>query len=79
MSELSLLLNVSASSAESVEHLLEVSSLLHGDNSQLIFFVHPDEESLFIIVINSSAFGPVPVQATSFQESVSFPRRIKKG
>jgi hypothetical protein len=52
---------------------MEVSTLLHGDDSQLIFFVNPDEERLVVIVEDSTTLWPVSVQATSFQESVTFP------
>ena len=42
--ELGHLLNAGGSSAESVEHGEEVGALLHGDDSELVLFVDPDEE-----------------------------------
>jgi hypothetical protein len=71
--EFGFLFNVSASSAESFEDSVEVSSLLHGNNSELIFFVDPHQESLLVIVEDTSAMGPVSVQVASLQESVSLP------
>jgi len=38
----------------------------------LIFFVDPDEESLGIIVEDSSTVWPIGVQTCSFKESISF-------
>ena len=65
--------DVSSSSAESVEDLEDTSSLLHGDNSQLILLIDPDEESLGVIVEDTSARWPVSVKVACGQESVSFP------
>jgi hypothetical protein len=52
---------------------VEVSTLLHGNDSELIFFVNPDEEGLLIVVEDTSALWPFSVQVASFQESVSLP------
>jgi hypothetical protein len=45
----------SRSSDESLEDLEEGSSLLHRDNSELIFFVNPHKESFALVVEDSSA------------------------
>ena len=66
-------LDVSSGSAESVEHLEDTSSLLHGDDSELILLIDPDEESLGVIVEDTSAGWPVSVKVASLQESVSLP------
>ena len=71
--ELGKLLNVSGCAGKSVEHLVEVSTLLQGNDSELILFVDPDEESLVVIVEDTSAFGPFSVKTASLQESVSLP------
>lgn len=47
--------NVLGGSAESVEDLGDTSTWLHGNNSELILLVNPDEESLGVIVENTSA------------------------
>ena len=65
--------DVSSSSAESVEDLEDTSSLLHGDNSQLILLIDPNEESLGVVVEDTSAGWPVSVKVACGQESVSFP------
>lgn len=64
MREIQLLLNDGSSSAKSVKHLTNVGSLLHGDDAKLIFFIHPDEEGLGVVVEDTTATGPVALQAT---------------
>ena len=58
---------------ESLEHLLDVRSSLHGDDSELILFVDPDEESLGVVVEDTSASGPVTVKAAGLKETISLP------
>jgi len=70
--ELSNLLNLTCCSGESGKDSTNVSSLLHGNDSELIFFIYPDKESLFVVVEYASALRPVSVQATRIQESVTF-------
>lgn len=71
MWEFNNLFNMSASSWESFKDLMEICTLLHRDDSQLIFFIDPYKESLVIVVENSSSFWPVSVQTASFKESIS--------
>jgi len=73
MGEFQILFNMSGSSAKSIENFLDTSSWLHRDNSQLIFFVDPDQESLSIIMENSSSWWPVSVKVACFQESITLP------
>jgi hypothetical protein len=47
---------------------------LHGDDSELILFVNPDKEGLFFVVENTSAVGPVTIEASNFEETVSLPK-----
>jgi len=65
-------LDVSCSSAKSIEYLQDSSSFLHRDNSELILFIYPDQEGLIIVVEDTSSRWPVSVQVTGFQESISF-------
>jgi hypothetical protein len=71
VSKLSFLLDFSSSPGKSAENCSDVSAWLHGDNTKLILFVDPGEESLCIIVENASAFGPVTVKAAGFKETVA--------
>lgn len=71
MGELGDSLNVLGSTAEALEDGTDVGTLLHGDDTKLILFVDPDEESLLSVVEDTSAFGPVAIEATSFEETIS--------
>ena len=73
MSELGNLLNVSCGAGKSVEDSVEIGTWLHGDDTELIFLINPDEEGLGIIVEDASALGPLAVEIASLQESVSLP------
>ena len=66
-------LEMSNSSAESVENFNDTSILLHGDDSELILLVNPDQESLSVIVEDTSARWPVSIEVASSEESVSLP------
>ena len=50
---------------KTVENLFDVGTWLHGDDSELIFLIDPDKESLLVVVEDSSAFWPVTVQTAS--------------
>ena len=71
MSERCHTLNMGCSLRKSCEDCSDVSTLLHGDDSQLILLVDPDEEGLLVVMEDASAFGPVSVEVASIQESVS--------
>lgn len=71
--ELGDLLDLSGSAGKSVEDGVDVSTWLHGDDTELIFFVNPDEEGLGIVVEDTSALGPLAVEVAGLQESVSLP------
>lgn len=71
MSEASYFFNLGSSNGKSAENCANVSTHLHGDDSQLVLFVNPDEEALGSVVEDSSATRPVTVQSASFQEAIS--------
>jgi len=64
-------LDVSGGSGKSIENLSDSSSWLHGDDSELIFFVNPNEESLLVIMEDTSTRWPVSVEVACLQESVT--------
>jgi hypothetical protein len=64
-------LEMSNGSAKSIEDFEDSTILLHGDNSELIFLVNPDKESLGIIMENTSSRWPVSVEVACVKESVS--------
>ena len=62
--EFSLFFNLTSSNRESLEDLLDVGTLLHRDDSELIFFVDPDKECLVVVVVDTSGFRPVSFKTT---------------
>ena len=60
--EFSLLLNLTSCDRESLEDLLDVRSSLHGNNSKLILLIDPDEESLVVVMEDSSSLWPVSLK-----------------
>ena len=66
-------LDLGGGSGETLEDGTDVSTLLHGDDTELILFVDPDEEGLGIVVEDTSASWPVTVKATSLKETVTLP------
>merc|ERR1719249_260796 len=53
------------------EHFPNVSSLLHGDDAELILLVDPDEEGLLCVVEDSTTLGPVTLHTSNSQVPVS--------
>jgi len=71
MGEFGYFLDFGSSIGESGEYSENISSLLHRDNSQLILFINPNEESLLIVMEDTSSFRPVSIQTTCTEESIS--------
>merc|ERR1712241_1660585 len=59
------------STGETSEDSLDVSSLLHGDDSGLILLIDPHKEGLSVIVEDSTTLGPVTLHTSNGQVSVS--------
>jgi len=53
------------------ENLLDITTLLHGDDAELVLLVDPDEESLFLVVEDTTALRPVALHASNSQVPVS--------
>ena len=69
------LLDGLGSAGETLENGANICTLLPGDDTKLVLFVDPDEESLSVIVEDTSALGPVAVEAASFEETISLSER----
>lgn len=65
------LLNLSSCNRKSSENSTDISTLLHGDDSQLIFLINPNKEGLLGVVEDSTSFWPVAVEVTGLKESIS--------
>ena len=69
--ELSFLFNEVSSLGESGEYGTNVGSLLHGDDSELILLVNPDEESFGIVMEDTSSLWPVSLETAGLKIFVS--------
>jgi hypothetical protein len=65
--EFSFGLNLVGGISESLENLLDVGTLLHGNNSELILLVDPDKESLGVVVEDTSSLWPVSLETAGFK------------
>jgi hypothetical protein len=65
------LLNEASSGGESLEDGTDIGSLLHGDDSKLIFFVNPDEESLVVVMEDTSSLWPISLETAGFEIFIS--------
>jgi hypothetical protein len=71
--KLSYLLDICDCTTKSLKDSFDVSTRLHANDAQLVLFVDPDKESLVVVMEDPSSIGPVAVQTTGFQKSVTFP------
>merc|ERR1719225_1846731 len=53
------------------EDLLHISSLLHGDDAELILLVDPDEEGLLPVVEDATTLRPVALHTSHLQVPIS--------
>jgi len=54
--------------AEATEHSLDITTLLHGDNAEMVLLVDPDEEGLGVVVPDATSIGPVAGHAGAGEE-----------
>jgi hypothetical protein len=69
--EFCFLLNLVSTISKSSENLLDVGTLLHGDNSELILFVNPNKEGFGIVVEDTSSLWPVSLESSRLKIFVS--------
>ena len=74
MGELGNLLDGGCSSGKTLEHSTNVSTRLHGNDTELILLVDPDEESLGVVVEDATAGGPVAVETAGLEEAITLPK-----
>jgi len=56
---------------KTLEDTLDVTTLLHGDDSGLILLVDPEKEGLGLVVEDTSALGPVALHTGDLEVSVT--------
>ena len=49
------------------EHSLDITSLLHGDDSGLVLLIDPQKEGLGVIVEDSTTLGPVTLHTSNLE------------
>jgi len=59
------------SSCKSLKDTLDITSLLHGDNSELILFINPNEEGLGIIVEDTTSLRPISFHTSNSKISIT--------
>jgi len=56
---------------QSLKDALDVTTLLHGDDAELILLVDPDKEGLGVVVEDATALGPVTLHTSNLQVGVT--------
>lgn len=74
MSKLHNLLDLSSTASKTLKDASDVGTRLHTDDSELVLLIHPNQESLILVMENTATVWPVAIQAASLQESVSLPK-----
>ena len=64
-------LNLVGGDGKTLEDLANVRSLLHRDDSELIFLVDPDQESLVVIVEDTTGLGPFSLETARLEVLVT--------
>jgi len=61
----------SNTTGKTLEDTLDVTTLLHGDDTELILLVDPDKEGLVGVVEDTAALGPVALHTSDLQVGVT--------
>ena len=56
---------------------LQVTTLLHGDDAEVILFVAPDQEGLLNVVVDTATSGPVAASIGSLSSNIEFHQSIR--
>jgi len=54
-----------------LEDTLDITTLLHGDDTSLILLIDPDQEGLSLVVEDATALGPVTLHTSNSEISIS--------
>jgi len=57
--------------SKTLEDTLDITTLLHGDDSGLIFLIDPEKEGLGLVMEDTSALGPVTLHTSNSQVTVT--------
>jgi len=56
---------------KTLKDTLDITALLHGNDTELILLVDPDKESFVLVVENTTALGPVTLHTSDLQVGVT--------
>ncbi|GMR30158.1 hypothetical protein PMAYCL1PPCAC_00353, partial [Pristionchus mayeri] len=56
---------------EALEHLSDVSAVLHGDDAEVVLLIAPHEEGLVFVVEDTASLGPVAAGVGVLEEAVA--------
>jgi len=56
---------------KTLEDSLDVTTGLHGDDTELILLIDPDQEGLGVVVEDTTALGPVTLHTGNLQVGIS--------
>lgn len=71
MGERNALLNVVDSGHQPLVHLLQVTTHLHGDKTEMVLLIAPYQEGLVLVVVDTTARGPEAASVGSLEETVT--------
>ena len=57
-------LNLGGGDGETLEDLADVGALLHGNNSEMVLLVNPDQEGLVVVVEDTSCLRPISLKSS---------------
>ncbi len=66
------LLYLGTGATQTLKDSTQICTVLHRNDSELVFFIDPNQESFFFVMEDASSIWPVSIESTRFQESVSF-------
>jgi len=69
--KLSLLLDLGGSDGETLKDLTDVGALLHRDDTELVLLVDPNEESLGVVVEDTTGLGPLALKTARLKVLVA--------
>jgi len=64
-------LNFVGSISKSLEDFEDVGTILHGNDSELIFFINPYEECFVVVVEDSSCLWPFSLESSGLKVFIS--------
>jgi hypothetical protein len=59
-------------SDQTIQNFANVTTVLHRNDTQVIFFIDPDQEGFVLVVENTASTWPVTARVGSLQESIAF-------